>query len=72
MEKGLNLFDHQGFLGERQGRHCRILIANKSILPFQVNRWQQLGVMEMSRRQQVDSNNHNVLEEDRSTYSNDL
>ena len=44
IEKGLNLFDHQGFLGERQGGRRRILLANKSYLPFQVNRGQRLGV----------------------------
>ena len=51
IQKGLNLFDHQGFLGKRQGGHRCILIANKSYLPFQVIRGQRLGVMETSRRQ---------------------
>ena len=51
IKKGLNLFDHQGFLGKRRGGRRRILLANKSYLPFQVNRGQRLGVMETSRRQ---------------------
>ena len=51
IEKGLNLFDHQGFLGERQGGHHRILLANKSYLPFQVNRGQRLGVMATSQEE---------------------
>ena len=44
VEKGLNLFEHQGFLGERRGGQRRILLANKSYLPFQVNRGQRIGV----------------------------
>ena len=44
VEKGLNLFEHQGFLGERRGGRRRILLANKSYLPFQVNRGQRIGV----------------------------
>ena len=60
IEKGLNLFEHQGFLGERRGGQRRILLANKSYLPFQVNRGQRLGVEAVNQEEQVDGDNRDV------------